>query len=239
MLCERYPDPRERGRQFEPRVAQLLRTDKKFRDRYAEVWRLCEWTRRRSGDIGVDIFARGQDGGLTAIQSKCYDPASMLSEQDLATFLAYTNADFDERVAVCTTPKWSKNLLALISNQQPPVKRVNLLGLEETTIVWDAYLENAADKILLEARITGHAEVVPDVVVEVASPSESRREVHDQARMWLSHGARLVWVLHPETHTVDVHWPNRAAWTLGENDTLDGMDVLPGFSCLVNAVVGS
>lgn len=105
-LCERYPDPRERGRQFEPLVAQVLRTDKQYTDRFAEVWRWPEWPGRRSGDIGIDIVARRHDGGLTAIQCKCYDPASTLYEQDLATFLAYTNADFDERVIVSTTSNW-------------------------------------------------------------------------------------------------------------------------------------
>ena len=37
----------------------------------------------------------------------------------------------------------------------------------------------------LSARNTGYAEVLPDLVVEVASPSDSRREVHDKAHMWL------------------------------------------------------
>ena len=93
-------------------------------------------------------------------------------------------------------------------------------------------------KAPLGARVTGYSEVAPDLVVEVASPSESRREVHDKARMWLSHGVRLVWVVHPETRTVDVYRPDRDAVTLAEQDTLDGLDVLPGFTCAVSAVFG-
>ena len=125
-------------------MAQVLKTDKLFRDRYGDVWRWSEWPGRLSGDIGVDIVARRHDGGLTAIQCKCYDPGSTLYEQDLATFLAYTNADFDERLVISTTPNWSKNLLALITNQQPPVQRLDLFGLEGTTIDWEAYLQNEA-----------------------------------------------------------------------------------------------
>ena len=75
-------------------------------------------------------------------------------------------------------------------------------------------------------------------MVEIVSPSDSRRKVHDKARMWLSHGVRLVWVVYPETRTVDVHRADRDAATLGEDDSLDGMDVLPGFSCAVKAVFG-
>ena len=95
-----------------------------------------------------------------------------------------------------------------------------------------------AGKMPLSARITGYAEVAPDLVVEVASPSDSRREVHDKAHMWLHHGVRLVWVVQPETRSIDVYRPGDAIATLGEQDALDGLDVLPGFSCEVGAVFG-
>ncbi len=96
----------------------------------------------------------------------------------------------------------------------------------------------SAEKIALEAEIAGYADVVPDLVVEVASPSDSRREVHDKARMWLSHGVRLVWVVHPEARTVDVHRSDAAVSTLAGDDALDGLDVLPGFACDVSTVFG-
>ena len=57
--------------------------------------------------------------------------------------------------------------------------------------------------------------------------------------MWLSHGVRLCWVVDPDTRTIDVHRPGVAVVTLGEDDTLDGGDVLPGFTCAVAAVFGS
>ena len=96
----------------------------------------------------------------------------------------------------------------------------------------------AAERMPLTARITGYAEVAPDLVVEVSSPSDSRREVHDKAHMWLNHGVRLVWVMHPETRTVDVYQPDEPIATLGEQDALDGLGGLPGFTCEVSAVFG-
>ncbi len=75
-------------------------------------------------------------------------------------------------------------------------------------------------------RETGYAEVTPALVVEIASPSNGRREVHDKALMWLSHEVRLVWVVHPETRTVDVYRAGGNAVTLGAEDSLDGLDVL-------------
>ena len=142
QLCERYPDPRERGRQFEPLVQEVLRTDPGYQDLYAEVWQWNEWPGRRSGDIGVDLVAQNMDGGLTAIQCKCYDPNSTIYEQHLATFLANSNAEFDQRLVISTTSNWSKNLLALISNQKPPVQRLDFFGLEATAIDWDAHIKD-------------------------------------------------------------------------------------------------
>ena len=97
----------------------------------------------------------------------------------------------------------------------------------------------SAARMPLDARITGYAETVPDLVVEVVSPSDSRREVHDKAHMWLGHGVRLVWVVHPETRTVDVHRPDHEVATVADQGALDGLDVLPGFTCEVSAVFGS
>lgn len=94
----------------------------------------------------------------------------------------------------------------------------------------------SAEKIPSGVRITGYAEVVPDLVVEVASPSDSLREVNDKALMWLSYGVSLVWVVNPDSRSVDVYRAGRAASTLGENDTLDGLDALPGFTCTVSDV---
>lgn len=89
----------------------------------------------------------------------------------------------------------------------------------------------SAQKIPLDERVTGYAEVVPDLVVEVASPGDSRREINDKALMWLSYGVKLVWVVHPDTRTVDVHRPQADVSTLTHSDALDGYDALPGFTC--------
>ncbi len=85
-------------------------------------------------------------------------------------------------------------------------------------------------------RVRGYAEVVPDLVVEIVSPSDGQREVGDKARMWLRYGVRLVWVVQPDTYTVDVYRLDWAVVTLDEHDALDGLDVLPGFACAVRDI---
>ena len=88
-------------------------------------------------------------------------------------------------------------------------------------------------------RVTGYAETAPDLVVEVASPSDRRTAIDDKARMWLAHGVRLVWVVHPDTRTVDVHRAGGPAATLAGGDALDGGEVLPGFGCGLDAIFGA
>ncbi len=94
----------------------------------------------------------------------------------------------------------------------------------------------SAQKIPLDERVTGYAEVVPDLVVEIASPGDTRREVNDKALMWLSYGVRLVWVVHPDTRSVDAHRPQAGVSTLTQDDTLECFDVLPGFTCNVSDI---
>jgi Uma2 family endonuclease len=94
----------------------------------------------------------------------------------------------------------------------------------------------SAEKVPLGVSVPGYSEVVPDLVVEFASPSDSRREVNDKARMWHSHGVRLVWAAYPDSRSVDVHGEDGSIVTLTENDTLDGGDVLAGFTCPVSEI---
>ena len=81
----------------------------------------------------------------------------------------------------------------------------------------------------------GFPDVVPDLVVEVQSPSNSDREMAAKAAMWLSYGAKMALVMNPRTETVIMHKPDSAPITLTVDDVLDGGDVLPGFSCPVRS----
>ena len=74
--------------------------------------------------------------------------------------------------------------------------------------------------------------LAPDLVAEVASPTQYHPEMDDKARLYPERGVRLVWILWPERQQVDVWRPGSTApaATLGRNDQLDGSDVLPGFS---------
>ena len=94
----------------------------------------------------------------------------------------------------------------------------------------------SAERLPLELRFQGYSEVVPDLVVEIVSPSDSRRAVAEKVQMWLDFGVRLVWAAWPNSRTIDVHPAGGPVTTLTEGDTLDGGDVLPGFAMPVREV---
>lgn len=94
----------------------------------------------------------------------------------------------------------------------------------------------SAERMPIDEDVPGYSEIVPDLVVEVVSPSDSLREVREKAMMRLDYGVLLVWVAHPSDRTVDVYYPDGAVATLTEDDTLGGGEALPGFSCQVSDI---
>ncbi|MCE2502016.1 MAG: Uma2 family endonuclease [Dehalococcoidia bacterium] len=94
----------------------------------------------------------------------------------------------------------------------------------------------SADRLPLDVRVRGYSQVVPDLVVEVVSPSDRPAPVYDKAQMWLRFGVRLVLVVDPETRSILALPSEGSARTFAENDTLDCGDVLPGFSCPVRNI---
>ena len=79
---------------------------------------------------------------------------------------------------------------------------------------------------------------IPDLVVEVVSSTDRPAEVSAKVAMWLAAGVRLVWVVRPEEHTIDVHQPHAPSTTLTATETLDGADVVPGFMTAVATIFG-
>ncbi len=73
----------------------------------------------------------------------------------------------------------------------------------------------------------------PDLAVETMSPADTVFDVDEKVREWIAGGTRLVWVINPRQQTATVYTPDNTAKILGVADTLDGMDVIPGFQIAV------
>ena len=71
----------------------------------------------------------------------------------------------------------------------------------------------------------------PELAIEILSPSNRPRAMQRKIGQYFAAGCRLVWVVDPGARAVEV-WTNleAASRTLGESDTLEAPDLLPGFA---------
>jgi Uma2 family endonuclease len=70
----------------------------------------------------------------------------------------------------------------------------------------------------------------PDLAVEVLSPGNTVQEIDEKIAFYFAAGSRAVWVFNPKRRTVAVYSSPLEVRILGEQETLDGGDVLPGFT---------
>ncbi len=71
----------------------------------------------------------------------------------------------------------------------------------------------------------------PDLAVEVASPSQARESMAAKAALYFDGGTRLVWIVWPDDQQVEVwHRGDNTPVTLRVGDSLDGEDMVPGFT---------
>jgi len=72
----------------------------------------------------------------------------------------------------------------------------------------------------------------PDLVVEVYSPSNLKRpgDFQQRVRDYLDAGVPRLWVVYPDARYAIAHRPDGWARVVREHESLDGGDVLPGFS---------
>lgn len=82
----------------------------------------------------------------------------------------------------------------------------------------------------------GYLALVPDLVVEIVSPSERPSDIDAKVAFYLAHGVPLVWVAYPVTGTAEVYRPGALPRRLGPADALNGEEILPGFRLPLAAV---
>jgi len=80
----------------------------------------------------------------------------------------------------------------------------------------------------------GFTTIPPDLAVEVVSPNDLVKELEEKVEEYLRAGVRLVWVVHPDIHTVQVYRADGTTGRFREHDELSGEDVIPGFRCKVD-----
>ena len=80
--------------------------------------------------------------------------------------------------------------------------------------------------------------VVPDLVVEVLSESNTPREMARKREEYFRAGVKQVWEIAPKTRSALVYTAADRSTHIPPNGTLDGADILPGFLLSLQYVFG-
>mgnify|MGYP001267636373 CR=1 FL=1 len=75
--------------------------------------------------------------------------------------------------------------------------------------------------------------LVPDLVIEVISPTDTYSAVSAKVDVYLRDGVRLIWIVDPQRRKAAVHTPGQPMQQLDEGNTLSGGEIIPGFTLLL------
>jgi Uma2 family endonuclease len=96
----------------------------------------------------------------------------------------------------------------------------------------------AKDEIrkLDEESLRGSWHLWPAFVIELRSHSDRLPVMREKMREYIANGARLGWMIDPETNTVEVYRPDREPETLAGTDSIAGEGPVEGFVLELRAV---
>ena len=77
------------------------------------------------------------------------------------------------------------------------------------------------------------AELAPDLMVEVKSPSDSLKSLREKIQNFLSQGTKVGILINPENHRVEIYRSGEYLIVLGDGDILTIPDLLPGFEVAI------
>lgn len=92
-------------------------------------------------------------------------------------------------------------------------------------------------RVPTRADLDRYVEGAPDLAVEIRSPGDRAGEIAEKVAEYFRSGAGLVWGVDPRRRVVLVHTPDGHTRLLRDGDTIDGGDVLPGFTAPVSELL--
>lgn len=95
----------------------------------------------------------------------------------------------------------------------------------------------AAASIPSELPDAGYWPAPPDLAVEVISTNDRAGDIDENIQAWLDSGVKLLWVVDPQLKIVTVYRSITNVATFTRNDTLEGFEMLCGFSLLVADII--
>lgn len=76
----------------------------------------------------------------------------------------------------------------------------------------------------------GFVRLRPDLIVEVISPSDERGDIKTKQALYDRIAVPMVWWIDPRREIASIHVPGQPVRTIDRTGSLEGGDILPGFS---------
>lgn len=102
-----------------------------------------------------------------------------------------------------------------------------------------AWVTNERYAALSESDRQGFVPICPDFVIELRSPSDGLANLEAKMAGYIENGARLAWLIDPESRRVQVYRPDSAPEWLDAAASLSGDPELPGFVLPLDAIWSS
>ena len=164
-IREQSLSPTARGRRFEELMRSAFESNPEYD--FRSVWLWKDWPQRKrhgfGSDIGVDLVAQHQDGGLWAIQCKFYDGTAVPSIE-IDAFLATAQASPFDHSLLVTTGRPTANASRKLINAG--TRLVGLTELDRWNVDWRAFRQHRAGAtatgatgdltVMMDGRIAGH-----------------------------------------------------------------------------------
>lgn len=103
---------------------------------------------------------------------------------------------------------------------------------------WRSYNDSPYFKLKKIVATFDFPPLCPDFVVELCSPTDNIKTVREKMAEYMVNGARLGWLIDPETRTVEIYEPGEAVEILYNPQCVAGDPVLPGFILEMQRVWG-
>jgi len=96
-----------------------------------------------------------------------------------------------------------------------------------------AFIRKARQTEMVPGR---YCEFGPDLAVEILSPDDTAARLQRKIGRYLAAGTSIVWVLDPDSVTVNIYQSPGVFRTLTADDQIDAPELLPGFSIPVRTL---
>lgn len=112
------------------------------------------------------------------------------------------------------------------------------LSQEEETVLAPDIAIVREEQLLDDEWVTGFIPVVPNLVVEILSPSDRIGRVNQKLSLYLEFGVGLIWLVDPDRRTVTEYAVGKPTRLLQSGDSLTANDIFPNLRIEIDEMFG-